>query len=98
MTDANGLRGLGASSIVLCRGSLRGCGVESFLDAATAAGFDGVSLYFEDVTSDPAHVRSLLDDRDLLAHLEFFPRSGIASFVDAAGRLRHAIATIAPAP
>lgn len=103
MTNATHDPALDADGLVLCRGSRRGCSVESFLDAAADAGFDGVSLYFDDVAADPARVRALLDDRGLLmAELDgpmrwtTKERSGpsIGEMLDAAAILRARSVTV----
>lgn len=56
---------LSTDSLVLCRGSARACSLTEFAGAASAAGFDGVSLYFDDVVDDPQGARSLFDDHGL---------------------------------
>jgi sugar phosphate isomerase/epimerase len=56
---------LTAGDLVLCRGSIRRCGLDELADAAVAAGFPGVSLYVDDLDGDPRRVRRILDDRGL---------------------------------
>ena len=56
---------LAAGDLVLCRGSMRRCTLLDFAGATRAAGFAGVSLYFDDLAGDPHAVRRVLDDHGL---------------------------------
>jgi sugar phosphate isomerase/epimerase len=88
---------LTAGDVVLCRGSIRRCGIEAFADAAVAAGYPGVSLYVDDLGDDPGRVRRILDDRDLaVAELDGASRwlpgdergPDVAAMLDAAAEIR----------
>ncbi len=64
-------RRLGSDDLVLCGGTVKAAGFRDKVDAAAAAGFQGVSLYFEDYQRarddgwSDAGMRALLDDHGL---------------------------------
>jgi sugar phosphate isomerase/epimerase len=59
---------LDAASLVLCSGTIRRASIPTTVRAASAAGFDGVSLYFDEYRAaradgwSDADLRALLDD------------------------------------